>query len=244
MQNELLTVTILYDNRGGGAGLTTGWGFSALVELGGTTVLFDTGADNLILSRNMEELDVDPQAIEAVVLSHPHCDHTGGLSAVLKENSDLTVYAPEDFPSSVKRSVNAYGANYQPVSSPIELEEGKGAISSTGPVKTNHKGQEMSEEGLVVESQRGPVLITGCAHPGIVKMVEAAEKLVEDRIHLVVGGFHMGEMKEAQIKDIVEELKEKVEWVCPCHCTGEKGIEGFKQGFDNKFIPGEVGKVL
>ena len=89
-----LKLTILYDNTAVDTRLKSDWGFAALVEYGGHTLLFDTGADGSMLLDNMRQLDVDPKSIEAVIFSHEHGDHTGGLQALLETGVRPTVYAP------------------------------------------------------------------------------------------------------------------------------------------------------
>ena len=78
-------ITIVYDNTvyDGVNGIGADWGFSALIEIGGQQVLFDTGTKGLLLLENMAALDIDPSLIDVIVLSHDHGDHTGGLETLL-----------------------------------------------------------------------------------------------------------------------------------------------------------------
>ena len=82
-----MKITILYDNCLSKRGLRTGWGFSSLIEPEhGLPLLFDAGADGATLLHNMKQLDIDPRRIGAIVVSHAHGDHTGGLSDILEMN--------------------------------------------------------------------------------------------------------------------------------------------------------------
>ncbi|HZX09469.1 MAG TPA: MBL fold metallo-hydrolase, partial [Acidobacteriota bacterium] len=92
------TFTVVYDNNPYNSALKTDWGFSCFVEGAQKNILFDTGTHGNILLSNLNELSIDPRDIEIVVLSHFHRDHTGGLSALLKENPNITVYVPSFFP--------------------------------------------------------------------------------------------------------------------------------------------------
>ncbi len=80
---EGLKLTIVYDNTTTDPQLKPDWGFAAVVEYGGHTLLFDTGANGSILLDNMRQLGVDVGSIEAIILSHQHDDHSGGLRAAL-----------------------------------------------------------------------------------------------------------------------------------------------------------------
>jgi len=108
--NEL-TVTVVYDNNPYGQGLETSWGFSAFITGPEKTILFDSGGDGSMLLRNMKKLEVEANSVDAVVLSHIHGDHTGGLSSFLEKNPDVTVYLPESFPKRFKDKVRGYGAS-------------------------------------------------------------------------------------------------------------------------------------
>jgi len=99
--------TMIYDNNEYDPALRTAWGFACWVEVGEATVLFDTGGDGATLLGNLAELKLDPQEIDAVVLSHIHGDHTGGLVGLLETGARPTVYAPAAFPASFKADVSA-----------------------------------------------------------------------------------------------------------------------------------------
>jgi 7,8-dihydropterin-6-yl-methyl-4-(beta-D-ribofuranosyl)aminobenzene 5'-phosphate synthase len=89
------------------------------------------------------------------------------------------------------------------------------------------------------------VIITGCAHPGIVQMVEQAIRLTGDPVYLVVGGFHLGQTSQSRITGIVESFKEMgVEKVAPSHCTGNQAIEMFREAYGDAFIDAGAGCVI
>ena len=93
-----LKLTIVYDNNPYREGLETRWGFSCLVEGLERTILFDVGGEGAVLLRNMAKLEIDPNTIDVVILSHIHYDHIGGLSEFLEQNPDVVVYMPSSFP--------------------------------------------------------------------------------------------------------------------------------------------------
>jgi 7,8-dihydropterin-6-yl-methyl-4-(beta-D-ribofuranosyl)aminobenzene 5'-phosphate synthase len=231
-----MTLTIVYDNNAHHAQLRTEWGFSCLVETGQNTVLFDTGGDGTILLDNMAKLDIDPQMIEAVVLSHAHGDHTGGLQALLDTGIKPTVYVLDSFSLSFKNEVRAQTKLVE-VKAPLEIAPG---IHTTGRV-----GMRIPEQALVVETTDGPIVLTGCAHPGVVEMVRRARQVVDRDPALVMGGFHLGQASTSQVETIVDELRQLgVQQVAPCHCTGDQARRLFADAFDTDCILAGVGQIV
>jgi 7,8-dihydropterin-6-yl-methyl-4-(beta-D-ribofuranosyl)aminobenzene 5'-phosphate synthase len=231
-----LNITILYDNYPFKEGLVTGWGFSCIVEGAEKTILFDIGSG--VVPANMEKLEISPESVDIVVFSHEHSDHTAGTTVFLRENSDVTVYVPQSFAQSFKNSVTNAGAQVVDVQKPVEI---CGKVYSTGELTTG-----VREQGLAIKTARGLVVITGCAHPGIVNMIKAAkEACQEDNVYLVLGGFHLLQMGSQQIKNIISQFREEnVEKVAPTHCTGDPAINLFKEEYGDDFIPLGVGKEI
>jgi 7,8-dihydropterin-6-yl-methyl-4-(beta-D-ribofuranosyl)aminobenzene 5'-phosphate synthase len=232
-----VSITITYDNNAYDDRLETAWGFSCVVQVAAESILFDTGGDGSMLLRNMEKLGLDPSQIDLVVLSHIHSDHAGGLESFLKQNSDVVVYVPASFPQSFKDGVTSYGARLEEVRDPRELLPG---VHTTGELDGGIK-----EQSLVVETKQGLVVITGCAHPGVVNAVRKAKEITGGEVHLVLGGFHLGGASTAQIESVVESFVQMgVEKVAPCHCTGEKARSLFHQRYGDNYIESGVGKRI
>lgn len=166
-------------------------------------MLFDTGGDVATLLHNMSKLGVEPSDIDNVVLSHEHGDHTGGMQ-ILKHCGEVDVYVPQSFSSRLKRRVASHPhAHLKQVSGPQRICEG---ILTTGEL-----GRIIKEQSLVVETGKGWVLVTGCAHPGLGNILQVASKFGE--IYGVIGGFHgFSEL---------ERLK-RMRLIIPCHCTTHK----------------------
>ena len=89
-------ITILYDAFGTDPAMTKDWGFSALVEIAGKRILFDTGANAEIFAANVKAKGVDLTELDFVVLSHRHSDHMAGLNYVLSVNPTVRIYAPKE----------------------------------------------------------------------------------------------------------------------------------------------------
>ena len=229
-------VTILYDNTTEDPRLVVEWGFAALIEYKGHTVLFDTGLDGPSLLGNMEVLGVNPDVIEAVVLSHEHGDHTGGLQDLLATGIHPEIYIPAAMAGMVTQGQREQYTIIE-VSDPVEIVPG---MFSTGEISGS-----VPEQGLVVETSEGIVVITGCAHPGIVKMVQEAGEIVGGEIALVIGGFHLGGYNSGYIETIVADfLSMGVKQVAPTHCTGEQQIAQIAQAYGEDYIPGGAGQVI
>jgi len=230
-------ITVAYDNNGYGDCLIAAWGFSCLVKRPQKTILFDTGADGRILLSNMARLGISVDEIDAIVLSHIHGNHTGGLDRFLKCNSRVTVYVPLSFPDQIKQHIKSYGANLLEVHKPGELFAG---VFTTGEL-----GDGIREQSLLVDTCKGLVLITGCAHPGVLNIAKRAKEITKDKIYMMVGGFHLAGAFSSQINYIAETLSRLgVEKVAPCHCTGNGAKRLFSNYFGNSYIECGVGKEI
>jgi 7,8-dihydropterin-6-yl-methyl-4-(beta-D-ribofuranosyl)aminobenzene 5'-phosphate synthase len=236
---DTVSFTIVYDNNRYDGRLQTAWGFSCLVETGEATVLFDTGGDGPTLLGNMTKLDIDPQTIDAVALSHAHGDHTGGLGGLLGTGAQPTVYVPAAFSASFKDSVRAHTELVE-VTGPTEILPRMSSIRSIH--TTGEVGSGIVEQALAVETAKGLVVVTGCAHPGVVEMVRRAKESVGGEIYLVMGGFHLGSASRRQIEAIIADFHGLgVQNVAPCHCTGDQARQMFADAFGDACILAGVG---
>ena len=94
---DMITITLVFDNYSYKPGLETAWGFSAFITYQDQNVLFDTGATGSLLLKNMAALGIKPTQIQNVVLSHEHADHTGGMQSLVSAGADPKVYLPPSF---------------------------------------------------------------------------------------------------------------------------------------------------
>ncbi|NJE08720.1 MBL fold metallo-hydrolase [Thermococcus sp. M39] len=228
-------IIIVYDNKAL-SGFKSAWGFAAVVRFKNYTILFDTGGDGEILLGNIKKLDIDPKSIQYVFLSHIHGDHTGGLWAFLRENPNVTVFLPSIFPDSFKEKVRSFGAKVVEIDDPKEILKN---VYSTGVMSP------VGEQALVLKTSKGLVVVTGCSHPGIVKIVERAENITGENAFLVVGGFHLFGASEKEVRAIATSLKKLgVQKVMPCHCTGSKAERIFAEEFGVDYVGCGVGKVI
>ena len=232
-----LQITVLFDNLSYSEQLDSAWGFSCLLEGGPQVLLFDTGSDGHILLSNMKRMGIEPGKIEAVFLSHFHGDHTGGLDAFLQTNPRVTVYLPASFPPSFQESITARGSRFKMLDKPEKLFD---QVYTTGEV-----GARTKEQSLVVDTPRGLVIVTGCAHPGIVGIVRQAKNRLQKEVYLVMGGFHLAGQPAEEVQRVAEELQKLgVKKVAPSHCTGETARKLFRDRWGSNFVASGVGKVI
>lgn len=232
-----MEITVIYDNYQEDERLRTDHGFACLIERGEERILFDSGGDDLILLGNMEKLGINPSQIETVFLSHIHGDHTGGLAGFLEKNSQVRVYLPACFPGSLVGQIESKGGKVVRVDEPVRIG---GGMYSTGEM-----GRVVKEQALVLSGEKGGVVITGCAHPGVAEMVDKAKKLLGEGIYLVLGGFHLGGASEARLERVIREFRQLgVQKVGPCHCSGDRCRELFAEEYQEDFVRVGVGKKI
>jgi 7,8-dihydropterin-6-yl-methyl-4-(beta-D-ribofuranosyl)aminobenzene 5'-phosphate synthase len=230
-------ITILYDNYEYDPDCTTGWGFSCLIDTESAQVLFDTGADGKTLLKNMRALGVEARDIDVVVISHMHGDHTGGLFDALEHIGACTVYFPVSVPQSFESRATRTGSKCVVSESFREIYP---HIYTTGAL-----GKMIKEQALVVDTQKGLIVVTGCAHPGVVLITEEAARHFEKDIALVMGGFHLFSTDAASIQEIIVRLKDLgVKKVAPCHCSGDRARAMFHDAYGERFLDAGAGRVL
>ncbi len=232
-----LVLTILYNNYNHNSELKSEWGFACLIEGLDRTVLFDTGGDGKTLLDNMKKMGKDPEDVDIVILSHNHGDHTGGMKMFLEQNSQVKVYVPESFPEKICHMITESGATLYKIKDHKELIDN---LYTTGEM-----GVEIIEQSVVITTDKGNLVITGCAHPGIVDIVKKSTEIAGGNLLLVMGGFHLLRSKEDEVKKIIDTFKDMgVAYAAPTHCSGDKTLEAFKAVYRDHYIELGAGKVL
>ena len=233
-----LEILVLYDNTSTRPDVAADWGFAALVSYRGQKILFDSGTKPDLLRANMKALAVDPAAISQAVFSHAHGDHLDGMPAVFPLNPAMKVHYLDAFPAPVFQRAASLGMHPVRVKGPVEIAPG---IFTTGIVEGNPP-----EQALVVETTRGLVVITGCSHPGVVRMVEAAERQRGAKsVRFLLGGFHMLQQSEAAAGETVARLRALgVASIAPTHCTGDMPIRLFQKAYGDAFRAAGAGRRI
>lgn len=233
-----ILMAIVYDNNRGTKGLRSSWGFSCLIQGTPQTILFDTGEHGDLVLENMEQLGLDPKQIDAIVLSHNHWDHTGGIEDVLKVHSEIPVYLPSGFPAEFRDRVRALKAEPIVAAEATKLCPG---VKTTGTLGAG----ALEEHGLCVRTGKGWVLITGCAHPGVDNLAARAREVAGESLHLVVGGFHMRDWPTERIDAVIDHFEQQgVERSAPCHCSGDDTRARFKERLAERCSLVGVGDVF
>ena len=218
-----MKITILYDNESEEKNLRPSWGFSCLVEKGKKRILFDTGGTGRILIHNMNQLKIEPKSITGIFISHDHWDHKDGLPCFLNLlDKPIPVYVTESMAERIRKEVGG-SAEVVGISDSKKLMEG---FYSTGEMESSPP-----EQSLVVETEKGNIVICGCSHPGVDRILEKAKEF--GKVYGVIGGFH-GFKKFDKLKDL--------ELIVPCHCTQFK--KEIEELYPEKTKKGGVGRVF
>ena len=266
-------ITILYDAFGKDPAMQKDWGYAALVEYGGKRILFDTGNNSDIFAQNTKAKNVDLSKLDFVVMSHRHGDHMGGMAYLLKVNPTVKIYAPkersgvygDDQPStswyrkdaSLPSEQRYYsggppeiihmgaawpGANFQLIDKNTELAPGLHLITL---VSDKPGTLELRELSLAIETPDGLVVVVGCSHPGIEKIVQAATA-INPRIRLLAGGLHFIAASDADIDKMATSLHDtfRVQYIAPGHCTGEPAFVALKKAFGDHDLYAGLGTTL
>ncbi len=231
-------VTIVFDNTTLVKEATPEWGFACVLEFPNETILFDTGNDGDILLKNLAALGFVEIAFSKIIISHMHWDHTGGLHALLERIPDAKVYVPDSATLEEVSKIESMCKQVIRVKEPLSIND---ALKSLGELPGR-----ASEQSLAITCKAGLVIVTGCAHPGIVEIVERAQELSPNQpIALCCGGFHLNKHSKSEVLNIIQTLKQlEVQQVSPTHCTGEQAIALFAEKYGDGFVRGGVGATF
>ena len=272
-ESSLAQITVLYDAFGKTSTMKKDWGFAALIEYGDRRILFDTGNNAEIFAHNVAAKGVDLTKLDFAVVSHRHGDHTSGLNHLLKINPTVKIYAPQEnfgvfgaaLPGTFYRRNESlstemryydgkppetlrFGSpwpegNFTWVTKTTEVAPGFTLILLNG---TWGVDLEVKEISLAIDTPDGIVLIVGCSHPTIEKIVEAAKSTTNKPIHLVLGGTHLLPANDDRIRSIASSLRDNlnVHFIAPVHCTGEPAFAILKESFADRYVYAGLGTTL
>jgi len=233
---EEMVLTVLFDNLTEEEELQTGWGFSVLLESSEHTVLFDTGADGEILLENMRILGKEPSRIDAIVISHAHGDHTGGMEALLGLGIRPRIFLLGGFPQELREGFS----NSLEILLASPGDEIVPGIRTTGQVDG-----PVLEQALILETRDGPIVLTGCAHPGPEAMAARGAEVTGRPIFGILGGFHLYQTPEEEVEGVISRFQALgIVKTGATHCTGPQAMTAFKEAFGEDFLQMGVGRVI
>lgn len=235
-----MNLKILYDSEVLREGLASGWGFSCLIE---GRVLFDTGESGELLKQNIDIMKINLSELEAVVISHDHWDHVGGLEYVARQVKNLKIYICPGFDAAFKEKISALPAKIIEIDNFFQVSS---CIYTTGQITGIYKDKEIAEQALILQTGRRFSVITGCAHPGIVKILKKVKsQLGLEEFYAVIGGFHLKNNSLVENEQIVQEfLNLKVRRVGPLHCTGPEAAAVFQKVYQDRCRLLKIGEEM
>jgi 7,8-dihydropterin-6-yl-methyl-4-(beta-D-ribofuranosyl)aminobenzene 5'-phosphate synthase len=273
--NNSIKIRLLVENKAMRADLGAEHGLSYFIEADGQKIVFDTGQSDLF-ALNARLLGIDLTQTDQLVLSHGHYDHTGGLWKLCELASTVKISGHPDLkltrysikepgkaksigiPSDSLECLNQH--ELEPTESPIAITPSlhvTGAIPREsdyedvgGPFFLDPEGKQPDglpdDQALWFVSDKGLVIILGCAHAGIINTINYCKELSgESHVHALIGGFHLVNASDDRLDKTVSALKEIApDILAACHCTGDRAVERMNTEFPDTFSGCGAGSVF
>ncbi len=257
-----MIINILVDNRSLSKDFRCEHGLSLHIETNKHNILFDTGASDLF-KENALKMDVDLSKVDVAVISHGQYDHGGGIKVFLETNKIAPIYIEKSAFGDFFSRKPGGGKNYIGLNKALlpndrfvftdrrlvideELElfsEVKGEnMKPSGNIDLFMKREDLMvgddfshEQSLIIREKDHTVLIAGCAHMGIINILEHYKSIYDSLPSHVIGGFHLYNRAADSYEDpdTVEKigayLSKTGAMFYTCHCTGLKAYEELKR---------------
>lgn len=251
---DLITLKILIENtKYAGSPLISEHGLSFLVETAQSKFIFDCGHTGAAFV-NAKTLGIDLSKLKIAVLSHAHYDHAGGFPKLLDFAPIETLYTGENFWEEKfsgeiyrgcgfdKNFLASHGIKQEICRDILKIDENSWLVGNfkrrydfeTIPskfVRGKKKVQDdFSDEIALVlrDCYDNLVIVTACAHPGILNIVSDIRERFSKPVYSIIGGFHLMSATQNRISRTIDELNSLgVKKILPCHCSGELFINNF-----------------
>ncbi|MDD5020141.1 MAG: MBL fold metallo-hydrolase [Candidatus Omnitrophica bacterium] len=235
-----MRIKLIADGYSGWDRFIRRWGISFLI---GEDVLFDTFGDPGIFLDNVKRLNIDLSKIRHIVISHDHWDHISGLWSVIDRYKDVAVYVCPHTRPEIKEKIASFGVRVVDVPFLSSIEEG---IFSSGEIRGVYAGEDIFEQALVIKFLKRLAVVVGCAHPGIINIVDKVkEHFTKERIYLVLGGLHLKDASRPELNDTISALRARgVSKIAPMHCTGTQAVELIRKEYGIDFLEAGAGSVF
>ncbi len=188
---------------------------------------------------NIRRFNIDTAKIKHIIISHDDWDHISGLWYLIHDRKDITVYVCQGSKEDIKCRIRSFGVQLVEAAGIILIKED---VYSTGQLCSESEGRLIYEQSLTIKTANGLVIITGCAHPGIISIVD---NIRNENIYFVIGGLHLKDKPITQIEEVISGLKSSgIEKIAPLHCTGEIAQRLFKEAYGDNCLSLKTGETL
>jgi len=264
-----LSVLVLADDRSSRNDLVAQHGLALWIEADDQRILFDTAQGNALI-HNAGSLGVDIHRADAVVLSHGHYDHSGGLVCLAPDTDTMRLFLHPDalnaryvrrnsplptfigMPDPAGAVVHRLSDRTTCTRTPTRIADGiwvTGAIPRCAPFETTGDAffcdpdcrvidPIHDDQAVWIRTSRGPVVLLGCAHAGVVNTLDYIGRLAGSSAFLaVIGGMHLLHADRTRLEITADALQRyRVELVAPCHCTGDNAMSFLRQKLPGRYV--------
>jgi len=235
-----MKITILAEGSTQEQRLAKHWGLAILVD---GDILFDTFGLPGYVAQRLADAGIGVDAVKHIAISHDDWDHVAGLGDLVERAHGAVVYLCPHFNPGIKALMRSSGARVIEVDKPLEIRKG---IFLSGELEGGSRdGVALPEQYLAIKTPRGLAVITGCAHPGIVRIVEHAKRCFDPDVRLLIGGFHLKDNSDEVNAGVAAALKALgVRGVMPLHCTGKRAADIFRRVYGDECIMSGEGRAV
>lgn len=262
-----MIVTVLVENNTISKEYKNRHGLCLHIKTKDYNILFDVGPDGTFI-KNAQKLGIDISDVDIVIISHGHKDHGGGLGEFLKYNNKAKVYIKENAFKEYYTKIIGFVKHYVGldrnlrnssrivfISNDFFIDDNIHIFSDVNKqflmpssnkvlfIKEKNQYKQDSfkhEQNLILKEDNKYILIVGCAHNGIINIIDKAKEIVGKDLDFVISGFHLyNPVSKKREKNIfIDELSMKLSIqrtkFYTCHCTGKIAFKRLKNNLGDK----------